>query len=379
MNRQGRSLLMCLQSCIQRLFPTVPQRIRKGLRDDRFRHNNIRTLFLSAFLIPEQLFYALVMNDAGTLARTVFLITASGLVPIFLISLHFYRNKPQRTTPFHTLFSLSLTLFGLGIAAWRLILTGGAAFSLPTIFTAALYATAVIYSFSYLQSAVIYGMFALCSVLLYRHFGTHTASLVYAADIISNTAIAWIIAAFNYRSTMTVFLGQQMINTMNRELVEISERDHLTGLFNRRKTETIVLEEYLRYTRYGTVFSIMIIDIDWFKRINDKHGHATGDEGLVAFTDTLTSNLRDTDVAGRWGGEEFIIVCRESTLTQAGQFAERLRAVIAETSFSFPEDITASFGVASITEAETVDDLINLADSRLYQAKEAGRNCVVHA
>lgn len=370
---------MCLQSCIQRLFPTVPQRIRTSLRDDRFRHNNIRTVFISAVLIPEQLFYALFLNSAGSLARTVFLISAAGLVPIFLISLNFYRNKPQRTTPLHTLFSLSLALFGLGIATWRLVLAGGAAFSLPTIFLAVLYATAVIYSFSYIQSAVIYGIFAICSVLLYRYFGAHTTSLVYAADIVSNTLIAWIIAAFNYRSTMTVFLGQQMINTMNRELVEISERDHLTGLFNRRKTETIVLEEYLRYTRYGTVFSIMIIDIDWFKRINDIHGHATGDEGLVAFTDTLTSNLRDTDVAGRWGGEEFIIVCRESTLSQASQFAERLRAVIAQTSFSFPEDITASFGVASITEAETVDDLINLADSRLYQAKDAGRNCVVHA
>ena len=370
---------MILQSYIQRLFPTVPQRIRKGLRDDRFRYNNIRTVFISAFLIPEQLFYALILTSAGSLERTVFLVSAAGLVPIFLLSLHFYRNKPQRTTPLHTLLSLSLALYGLGIAAWRLVLTGGVAFSLPTIVTAVLYATAVIYSFSYLQSAVIYGLFAFCSIVLYRTFGAHTASLVYAADIVSNTLIAWIIAAFNYRSTMTVFLGQQMINTMNRELVDISERDHLTGLFNRRKIETIVLEEYLRYSRYGTVFSIMIIDIDWFKRINDIHGHATGDEGLVTFADTLKTNLRDTDVAGRWGGEEFIVVCRESTLTQAGQFAERLRAFIEQTPFSFPEDITASFGVASITEADTVDDLINLADSRLYQAKEAGRNCVVYA
>lgn len=370
---------MALHTFFQRLFPTVPQRLRKGLRDDRFRHNNIRILFISAFLIPEQLFYALFLNNAESLDRTVFLISAAGLVPIFLLSVYFYRRKPQRTTWIHSLFSFSLAVFGLGVAIWRLVLNESAAFSLPTIYTATLYATAVIFSFSYIQSAVVYSLFALCSILLYRQFGAHITSLVYAADIISNALIAWIIAAFNYRSTMSVFLGQQMVNTMNRELVELSERDHLTGLFNRRKVETLILEEYLRYTRYGTVFSIMIIDIDWFKRINDIHGHATGDEGLVAFTETLTSNLRDTDVAGRWGGEEFIIVCRESTLPQASQFAERLRTVIAQTSFSFPEDITASFGVASITEAETVDDLINLADSRLYQAKDAGRNCVVHA
>ena len=102
---------MCLHTFFLRLFPTVPQRVRKGLRDDRFRHNNIRTLFVSAFLIPEQLFYALFLNSEGTLARTVFLITASGVVPIFLLSLYFYKNKPQKTTPFHTLFSLSISFF----------------------------------------------------------------------------------------------------------------------------------------------------------------------------------------------------------------------------------------------------------------------------
>ncbi len=370
---------MALYMFFQRLFPMVPRRHRKNLRQERFRLNNIRTVFISAFLIPEQLFYALFLNSAERPERPVFLISAAGLVPIFLLSLYFYRKKPRKTTWIHTLFSLSLAILGLSVAVWRLLLAGGTAFSLPTIYTAALYATAAIFSFSYLQSTVIYALFAFCSVLLYRQFGAHTASLVYVADIMSNTLIAWIIAAFNYRSTMTVFLGQQMINTMNRELVELSERDHLTGLFNRRKAETLILEEYLRYTRYETVFSIMIIDIDWFKRINDIHGHATGDAGLVAFTNTLTGNLRETDTAGRWGGEEFIIICRESNLMQAGSFAERLRAVIEQTSFSFPEDITASIGVASITEAETVDELINLADTRLYQAKDAGRNCVVNA
>lgn len=153
--------------------------------------------------------------------------------------------------------------------------------------------------------------------------------------------------------------------------------DELTGLSNRRDMQHRLNEEYSRYRRSGHHFSIALIDLDLFKHINDEFGHDAGDEVLRRFARLMQGVIRQTDVAARWGGEEFLILLPDTSLLQALTLAERLRSETANTEFTFDGQhlpITISAGVCSIAKAGSVTELLKQADVHLYSAKEDGRN-----
>ncbi len=160
-------------------------------------------------------------------------------------------------------------------------------------------------------------------------------------------------------------------------------RDGLTGMFNRKALDERLVSEWAFAMRHVTPLSFVLLDIDGFKAINDQYGHLAGDEVIREISARLTRALRTEDVLGRYGGEEFVVVARDIALEQAGQLAERLRRTIASEPIAFDEHriaVTASFGVSSITccgDDKQVRRLIEVADSRLYAAKRAGRNRVV--
>lgn len=153
--------------------------------------------------------------------------------------------------------------------------------------------------------------------------------------------------------------------------------DELTGLANRREMHNRLTTEFSRYQRSGHHFSIALIDLDLFKKINDRYGHDAGDEVLREFAVLMQTVIRQTDVAGRWGGEEFLVLLPDTSLLQALTLAERLRSQVAQHPFRFREQplpVTISAGVCSIAKAGSLDDLLKQADLNLYAAKEAGRN-----
>lgn len=172
-----------------------------------------------------------------------------------------------------------------------------------------------------------------------------------------------------------------------KEVTQLAERDHLTQAYNRRSIiETL---GRLRETalRYGETFSVVIVDIDYFKEVNDQFGHLTGDQVLADFASRMRSELRLLDEMspvvearrlGRYGGEEFILMLPRTSLDGARQCAERIR--LSTVSHSFHKDIriTISGGAAEFRAAESIDSLLRRADRALYAAKESGRN-VVHA
>ena len=133
--------------------------------------------------------------------------------------------------------------------------------------------------------------------------------------------------------------------------------------------------ETIRSQRYSTPLSMMMMDIDHFKSVNDTFGHDAGDEVLVSIADILKKWTRKTDVVGRWGGEEFMIVF-QTDAPGAAASAEKLRAMIAETEHGRAGKVTASFGVAQYVDKDTIDTLVKRADQCLYRAKEKGRNRV---
>lgn len=160
---------------------------------------------------------------------------------------------------------------------------------------------------------------------------------------------------------------------------EHSQRDALTKLYNRRRLNGDLDEEVRRCRRYRRPLSFIMLDVDHFKRLNDTHGHAKGDDILQELGQLLAEAVRDTDTAYRYGGEEFCILVRETNLEGARELAERLRARI-EAHFARANGeppVTASLGAATFSEQmATGADLIQAADRSLYEAKRAGRNRV---
>lgn len=165
----------------------------------------------------------------------------------------------------------------------------------------------------------------------------------------------------------------------SKELERISITDSLTGLFNRRHIDMVLEDEMKRQVRYQRNLSVILIDLDNFKQINDSHGHQAGDMVLIAFAEMLNSTVRGSDVVGRWGGEEFLVICSETSLEGAIVLAEKLRHELTQLSFVELDRQTASFGAASLRPEETRDGLVRRVDEALYTAKEKGRNRVESA
>jgi len=164
------------------------------------------------------------------------------------------------------------------------------------------------------------------------------------------------------------------------EALHAARRDPLTGLFNRATLDETLDREMQRALRHEHALSLVVLDVDHFKRINDEHGHDTGDQVLKAVAESIRSAVRDTDMAFRFGGEEFVILLNETPREGAGVVAERLRARLAGEPVILadgtPLIVTASFGVATLTGQGSGQALFKAADTAMYRAKQDGRNCI---
>jgi len=167
-----------------------------------------------------------------------------------------------------------------------------------------------------------------------------------------------------------------------RRIEELAELDELTGSLNRRCILRMLEEEISRAHRTGSCCSIALIDLDWFKRVNDAYGHPTGDEVLRTFGITVFANIRNIDRFGRFGGEEFLLVLPDTPHGTAARILDRLRAIIADldwSAFSPGMRVTISAGIATLRPDETPDAILARADRALYRAKAQGRNGIVSA
>ena len=163
----------------------------------------------------------------------------------------------------------------------------------------------------------------------------------------------------------------------NVRLAQLATVDSLSGVANRRKFDETLVAEVARSLRYARPLSLILADIDGFKRINDTHGHAAGDEVLRAFAQLLDENARSSDLVARYGGEEFAVLMPETAAEDALELAERLRRAIEKSTFAAAGSVTCSFGVASLLPEGTAAELVEAADRALYQAKQEGRNRAV--
>jgi len=185
------------------------------------------------------------------------------------------------------------------------------------------------------------------------------------------------ISAFIGLIILIVLIRQYQLNQYNAKLEVLSNTDKLTGIYNRLKLDDILEQEKKLFDRYQAPLSIILFDLDLFKNVNDNYGHKRGDEVLKSIAKIVTEVKRESDVFGRWGGEEFLLICRNTDINGAKTLAEKMRESIA--TYLFPEvvSITASFGVAQFEKYDSIVKVFDKADKALYEAKAQGRNRVV--
>ncbi|MBC8207903.1 MAG: diguanylate cyclase [Desulfobulbaceae bacterium] len=187
--------------------------------------------------------------------------------------------------------------------------------------------------------------------------------------IVGGVVVVFVFTLYRYRET----------KQHNRVLEELSTTDVLTNVYNRRYLDTSVQSAMDMAKRYKTPFSLVLLDLDDFKEINDRYGHASGDCVLQKIGEILSTQSRSNDVVGRWGGEEFLIVCHHCRADAAVNLAQKLCQMIAEEIYTEGFSVTASFGVAECDNQDSHKSLFAKVDDALYQAKEKGKNRVIAA
>lgn len=176
--------------------------------------------------------------------------------------------------------------------------------------------------------------------------------------------------------TMTLIFARTLAR-QQQELQQAAHTDSLTGLANRRAVQQSLEGWQRQRSRYGVPATLLLIDLDHFKSVNDQTGHQAGDKLLMQVADVLRRRARDTDIAGRWGGEEFVMILPHTHAEEARIVAEAIRAGIATLTETQQPAVTASIGIAELQAHESPDSWIGRADIALYQAKASGRNQVI--
>ena len=198
-------------------------------------------------------------------------------------------------------------------------------------------------------------------------------NLLLKEDTISNQKN--IISALIILTIIVIVLGLNGLR-LNRLLKDLSQTDALSGLYNRRYMNKRLEEEIMKHQRYGTAFSVLLLDIDYFKKINDTFGHDKGDLVIKKISSLIQKNIRNTDICARWGGEEFLILASNSDLSGAVKLANNLKDLIENSDFEINNKVTVSIGVSSMNKHLEEESLLKLVDNALYKAKEKGRNRV---
>lgn len=193
-------------------------------------------------------------------------------------------------------------------------------------------------------------------------------------ELISLTYSKWVMLMKEYQEELSEI--NVLLQNKNKEYETIASTDPLTGLYNRYKFEQLYNSSMLSMKQRHNEMSLIMLDIDHFKKVNDKYGHNVGDSVLIQVAHTILKTLRNIDIVCRWGGEEFIVLLPTASLDNACYLAEKIRSYVQELEIDVVGNVSASFGVTQVLETDSMKDAIERADKALYLAKNSGRNQV---
>ena len=374
---------------INSFFKSVEASNLDEFRRKKIKQNNRVILAASAFLSIEQFLYGWFLSKQNSLVQKIHFFTAVLMFSAFLVSLYIYTKKKYRFFKFNIFFETFIALTAIAVASSRVVFLQEDIFYLPSIYIAVIYGLAIFLNLNLKQSIFIYFSGAVFLIFMLENYRPLLNYKRVYSDIIVNNLLAWIISLMHYQKSISEFnhikiiednyldldRRSRKISRINEQLKSKSITDELTNLNNRREMENnldyLFIESKKRQDKY---FSIIMCDLDDFSEINNNYGHQVGDKVLIEVSNIFKKNIRGSDICGRWGGEEFLILCPEANINEAYKLAERLRIALEENNFKEVDKVTGSFGVASFSNNESRDGLLNKADKRLYKAKERGKN-----
>jgi len=337
------------------------------------------------------------------------LIAASYLIDATLLLIYSFTGTiPQGVVPAYiacgfgiTLGSIALSEFGfhdrfkdhylvLPTAAVNLALVTGFCFWVPQVAFLFLCSLFIIFSFASLRATprqslicwaamtgVLAVLFVFTTTPIAMPNGTLLERLVTMLVLVLTIGRCMFIGMYSSAMRDSLYKRGLQLREAYQRIEELAELDELTGAFNRRCIMRMLDDEIARADRSATPLSLALIDLDWFKRINDSFGHPTGDEVLRTFAITIFANIRSFDRFGRYGGEEFLLLLPNTTPGEAHVILDRLREIVSDldwTAFSPGMRVTLSAGVTTMSPEETAESVLARADAALYAAKEKGRN-----
>ena len=361
-------------------LPTAKARLRRARQ-----RRQILTMIGGCFAIDTGIL--LLYAQAGTVPATIvpaFAACGAALVAVFVILSEFGVNDRFKD---HYLVAPQSTAFMLIALAFTYLVPEVGGMFLCTLF--------VVFSFSSLRSTPrqtmmiwtlmtigLAGLFLLTDKPIAMPHGSYLERLATMLAIVMSIGRCMFLGIFSSSLKQSLYQSGLKLKEAYKRIEELAELDELTGSYNRRCIMRMLDEEITRAGRNGTPCSIALIDLDWFKRINDAFGHPTGDEVLRTFAITMFANIRNSDRFGRYGGEEFLLVLPDMDSAGAVRAMDRLRAIIADldwSAFSPSMRVTISAGVATLKPNESPDTFLARADSALYAAKARGRNRITSA
>ncbi|WP_051280292.1 GGDEF domain-containing protein [Anaerovorax odorimutans] len=371
-------------------YNKIPKKSKIEFYNKKFMHNNLSILILSIYLAFEQLYYGIFLREPGSLIQLMHIISALLSIIYGIVACYIQIKKVKKISYLLKFYEISFGFCGFIIAIVRALYVNNNAFLLPTFYIAVLYAFAVIFYFHPLKSFCIYSITSIIVIILLPIFHPDVIEYTYIADILSNNILAWIVSFVSYERYVKEYISQSIIfkknqllkektsaiNKINKKLHYNAIMDSLTNIYNRRKLDELLEFEHIRSIESNLVYSLILLDIDMFKTINDTYGHNIGDKVLSETGKVLKNNIPRNYKVGRWGGDEFLIICPETDKDKAMYTAEIVRRKIENANYNLDIVITGSFGVASFEKTDTVLNLINKVDKGLYKAKNNGRNRV---
>ena len=360
----------------------LDKQLLQEFRNELIRENSQRFVLLLSLVLFSQLvflllelFHILESTRSILLSRVIVLAACGFFIAVIYILKN--ENRKKDTLPLLGLFISGIQFLCLMIGCYFVVyMFHNEIFSFSAFLLVSFVVTLTCVRNPYF-SCMIFAFFIGLSV--YLHIEVEPVSR-WAGEFL--IALVFIILIFignilNYKRHITLFLREKEITEMNQKLSDMSQSDELTGICNRRRLIKEIEKNINFNQRYNGSFCLAILDLDHFKNINDLHGHNAGDAVLKELSSQIKSMLRATDIFGRWGGEEFLLLLPNSVLSEAYILLVRLKSHIENIELLPDIRITFSAGISCYQNETTYSELVDQADKALYYAKQSGRSKVV--
>lgn len=354
----------------------IPKNFKKEFKKGEIKNNYNIMFFVSiAFLLCEVLLYILKDRLFGAESAILSFIIVS---VIFLPIIYIVRDKIDVVPMIVSKIILFLYCYVVLFFVISVVLLTQSEIDVSYLYVAVVLAISFFISLDAVERILLpLPAYVILIVLLYHFSQNPEIVFVFVANMFIINIIAYGLGSVIRNFNKEAFLHRKMLLEKNLLLEELVEKDAMTGLYNHYTSLQKLSKEIEHTNKTGYPLSVVLIDIDDFKKINDLYGHLVGDEVLKKFSEVMLNNSRSIDKVGRCGGDEFIIILPNTDIEGAKLLSEKIKMELSKTVIESNLSITVSGGISQYNN-ESVDELIKVTDDKLYKAKKSGKNQFIH-